>query len=501
MDGNSSNNYDISKVNEFNVSLILFFAVVLSVQAFVKNGQSYGIMVTIYNFSGLAISLICWFLYNKKVLNTYIAAMIISILPSASALAVSYSSNGALASKIFLIFIMSTAMASLYYRRFIVLMNAALNNIIIIVVAFIAPIALVEGEFIFVDLLSKLVLFDCIVLIMYFLTKWGNEYVQSAMEKEEQSSMLLSKLEDTMQKIDKNAEILNTSIRRTTTELNEIRESSNNITTAINEIAMGVEEESKGITQTVQFVGKAGEATKVLHILSKDIKLISDKVGCVVDNSSNSMESMTVQISTIKDTVKEALDTVTELEQSMESINSFLSAITQIADQTNLLALNAAIEAARAGESGKGFAVVADEVRKLAEQSSSTVKEIYQIISSTREKSKQALVKAKEGSMAVETGAQIVDQVNQGFQSIKKSFENMDSSIEKEYDMIENINSLYIGVQQQLESMAAISEEHAATTEEVLATTENQNNSIIEIAKDSEGLQRVSAELAELVNK
>lgn len=342
---------------------------------------------------------------------------------------------------------------------------------------------------------------NCSVLVMYFLTKWGNEYVESAIAKEAQATALLGRLESTMQLIEKNAQILSNSVQSSNLELNQIRESSGHITTAIGEIAKGVEEEANGVTSIVDSVNQAGESMNKLHIISKDIKGISDEVSDIVNNSSNSMSTMTGQIDTIKGAVKGALETVSELEASMETINSFLSAITQIAEQTNLLALNAAIEAARAGEAGKGFAVVADEVRKLAEQSGNTAKEIYNIIHVAREKSKVALAKAQEGNRAVELGSGIVYEVNEGFQAIKTSFNNLDNSIEKEYELIERINIVYSSIQNQLENIAAISQEHAATTEEVLAATENQNSNIIEITSTSQKIINASNELMELVDK
>jgi len=78
-----------------------------------------------------------------------------------------------------------------------------------------------------------------------------------------------------------------------------------------------------------------------------------------------------------------AMQGMKKIQSSAEKIRDIISLISQIADQTNLLALNAAIESARAGEAGRGFAVVADEIAKLADTSTTSAREIGELISET----------------------------------------------------------------------------------------------------------------------
>ncbi|CAJ0871892.1 hypothetical protein AMST5_02365 [freshwater sediment metagenome] len=81
--------------------------------------------------------------------------------------------------------------------------------------------------------------------------------------------------------------------------------------------------------------------------------------------------------------VREAVDAISRIEKSSQSIGQIIGVVDEIAFQTNLLALNAGVEAARAGEAGRGFAVVASEVRALAQRSAEAAKEIKSLISTS----------------------------------------------------------------------------------------------------------------------
>jgi methyl-accepting chemotaxis protein len=94
----------------------------------------------------------------------------------------------------------------------------------------------------------------------------------------------------------------------------------------------------------------------------------------------NFVDSLTHMYSSSFSTLEKTYQDSVELYKLTLFTDEILSAIVSITDQINLLALNAAIEAARAGEAGRGFAVVADEVRKLSEKSSSSTKEISNVL-------------------------------------------------------------------------------------------------------------------------
>jgi len=92
-------------------------------------------------------------------------------------------------------------------------------------------------------------------------------------------------------------------------------------------------------------------------------------------------------------------DVIENLSHRTNDIGAIISVIDEVVEQTNLLALNAAIIAAQAGEHGKGFAVVADEIRELAERTSSSTREIADVIKGVQDetcRAVEAILKAEE---------------------------------------------------------------------------------------------------------
>ena len=111
-----------------------------------------------------------------------------------------------------------------------------------------------------------------------------------------------------------------------------------------------------------------------------DVINSSDRSLNFVKESIGSVEEILNMIVELNKVVEISTEKINQLEKLSTQIEQFASVIDSIANRTNILSLNASIEAARAGEQGRGFAVVATEVRNLASQSSKSSKEITNTI-------------------------------------------------------------------------------------------------------------------------
>ena len=140
---------------------------------------------------------------------------------------------------------------------------------------------------------------------------------------------------------------------------------------------------------------------------------------------------------------KNAVAVSEALSGHVETIESILGLIRDIAGQTNLLALNATIEAARAGDAGRGFAVVAQEVKSLASQTARATDDIASKIAAITDATRQTVdsnadiektVKEVEASanrirQAMEAQAQTVTTITAAVDETALAADSMSSTI------------------------------------------------------------------------
>jgi methyl-accepting chemotaxis protein len=171
---------------------------------------------------------------------------------------------------------------------------------------------------------------------------------------------------------------------------------------------------------------------------------------------------------------------VTKLGVSSAEIGNVVKVINSIAEQTNLLALNATIEAARAGEAGKGFAVVASEVKELARQTARSTEEVSQKITTIQADTQAAVA-------AISEIAAIVQRISDLQTSVAGAVEEQAATTN---EMGRNV------------SLAATATSGITGNLGAIAQAAKETNQGARASQDAaEGLQRMSVELARLVER
>lgn len=486
---NTSKTYNLKRVNKVNVIIVWIIALILSSQHFLSVSVDKGIDTSFKTVGVAVLALIIYFLP----IRSYIKGMLISFIPTLACFLVTYIEGTTWT--INFIYFVAIAMVTLYFKKELLLIYAGLLNTGLVILYILTPENLLITGTKLEDLISVLIIMNGVILVLYFLTKWGKDLIKNSSESENRVTKLLESLEKTLTEIQQSSEVLDENITNFQLNLKSAEESSESITFAMQEMAKGVSEEANSIGSITYQMTNAAESIARTSEISYKIQNISSQVDNNVSQGIEKVNEMNSQMGTVQEAVGVALSTVKELHGNIENINRFLTGIVEIAEQTNLLALNAAIEAARAGEHGKGFGVVAEEIRKLAEQSASTVEDINKITNSINQKTEIAVKKVEEGNQAVETGNSIMKDVSSQFDVIKQSFESTLNYINEENDLIEKVTNMFNEIHEQLENIASISEQHAASTEEVLATVETQEQNMVTMSNSLDEINNLSKNL------
>lgn len=230
---------------------------------------------------------------------------------------------------------------------------------------------------------------------------------------EETSSSILE-MAATIEQVSSNTETLTESADEssaTTTEMiRSIQEIDKNVELLddfVNNTSSSVEEMDSSIREVERSSGELNKA-------SDDVSEQAQKGSQTVNLTMEGMEKISVIMA-------RSADMALSLGKRSQEIGKIIGVIEDIAEQTNLLALNAAIIAAQAGEEGKGFAVVAEEIRELAERTSSSTKDIADIIGGVQEQTAETAKFIKKGHGVVDEGVRQAHDAQRSLKDILSS--------------------------------------------------------------------------------
>ena len=198
--------------------------------------------------------------------------------------------------------------------------------------------------------------------------------------------------------------------------------------------------------------------------LEKTASAMEELTSTVKQNADNAREA-NLLAATASDVARKGGDVVSQVVDTMGSINAsankivdIIGVIDGIAFQTNILALNAAVEAARAGEQGRGFAVVASEVRNLAQRSAAAAKEIKTLIGDSVEK-------VERGSKLVGQAGVTMDEVVASVKRVTDIMSEIANASQEQSAGIEQVNLSIIEMDSMTQQNAALVEEAAAAAQ------------------------------------
>jgi len=324
------------------------------------------------------------------------------------------------------------------------------------------------------------------ILLTYFLgliamrslklaLKVSNEEISRSVEKNDFISKLLQTIKSSYGELTEAIEKTDNTISDT---LNNIQ----NEAATIEELVASIEEISSS-TSAIEETTK--EQNESVNNLSSSIKILSDQIDTLQIYGSN-MQNEFISIASM---AKEGSESSSELEEvnlktleNSNSIQSIANIIDDFFERINLLSLNASIEAARAGEHGRGFAVVADEISKLADNSSSELKKITDLVNRNRSD-------VEYSSSIIEKIIKFIESINSSLTNVQASGEDTLKIISRQHEIQGEMLTGTDSVNEKSDFIKTSSVEQSTAIKEIARSIEDTNMIVQKNAGNAEVLK------------
>jgi len=216
---NVKGSYDSKRADRVNMIVIVGIILLFTVQSIFTKGVDRAISIAIQGVVIILLSLVNYFLP----INKNVKGLFFGLIPGVVIIALFILDTFAINKHYILS--ATVVMVALYLKKELVLIHGIIIDILLIG-AFIYKPEKVMGIYA-QDFISVLVIFNgCIVILLYFITKWGNKLVSEANQKEAHASELLAKLQEAFSNIEKGTAILDDNINQLKLNINDLSQGS-----------------------------------------------------------------------------------------------------------------------------------------------------------------------------------------------------------------------------------------------------------------------------------
>ena len=469
--------YDLKRAVKTNVIFIWFFAIILSLTAFLNGGVEYAIKAIVATGTASVFATILYLLPLK----ICIKSELIILIPFLSSIGLSMINGGV--ARYFNIYILALIMQALYFSMKKMMIFGLLTSGLLMILYAINPSFLLEPSLGFGEFIPRIGVYICSFIVLTLLTKWGQETVASAETEANKSEKALKEMDGILVQNKNTSEQIVQITAQTESDIEAYHMSSQNIFSSVAQLRINVDLVASTMTEVNQSMkNSSGYVTDTLTLM-KHIESLFETLRATMITSTSAVTDMEKRMTVIAKAIALNHQTVSDLSKKSSDIYQFLDGISQISEQTNLLALNASIEAARAGEHGRGFAIVAEEIRKLSEETSNLAQGIRSITEHFIDETETALEHASSGSDAIQMGQAHMVTLENGFNRMNINFSDAGKALLKQSENITAIHQQFDQVEEQFK--------HA---NQILTENKTEFDAIAEITKEQRQISQTTVD-------
>lgn len=283
-------------------------------------------------------------------------------------------------------------------------------------------------------------------------------------------------------------------------------------------LAQGTKETVDGVYGSLEEITKGsatqadetGVARQNVDMIGEQITYITEEVDYLTQNAeqmSDAEKDSEQIIDELNASNEETVASVTKvaeqinaLHSSIESVQSAITMIQNIAEETDLLSLNASIEAARAGDAGRGFAVVAMQISKLAEQSNTAAAEVEQIIAEIISESDKMVEVMDVVKVKMDQQKQKLEETMEKSNAVAVGVSRSLDNIESIRDKVDVLSESGDAIQDVVHNLASISEQNEASTQNTMSAARGMTDTMDTLEVSSERLRLLAGKLEDALS-